>query len=48
MIVYRRWLQQSPTGALEWEREGWYLFGLVPLLIRDRQVRGRFGRRLER
>jgi len=40
MIVVKRFLYRRKTGP-EWTREGWYLFGLIPLFIRDLDVRGR-------
>jgi hypothetical protein len=39
MLTKRRWLQCK--GYVEWEREGWYLFGFIPLFIRDLGLRGR-------
>lgn len=42
MIIKKRWLQTSRFGTVEWEREGWYLFGLIPLYIRDLRPRSRF------
>ncbi len=44
MIVYKRWMQQTKNGSREWEREGWFLFGFIPLLLRDINLRGRFGK----
>lgn len=35
MIVKKKWLQVRYGGSLEWPREGWYLFGFIPLYIRD-------------
>lgn len=36
MIVKKVWLQVSQSGlGPEWTREGFYLFGIVPLYIRD-------------
>jgi hypothetical protein len=45
MIIHKRWIQQSKVGPLEWEMEGWYLFGFIPLFKRDLQLRGRFGKK---
>jgi hypothetical protein len=42
MIVKKKWLQKSRGGMLEWPREGWYLFGVIPLYVRDCRERGRF------
>lgn len=42
MIVKRKWLQGDKYGCREWEREGWYLFGIIPLYIRDLTPCGRF------
>lgn len=44
MIVKKVWLQCRPGGLSEWEREGWYLFGIVPLYIRDNGPRKRVAR----
>ncbi len=41
MIVKKVWIQVRDQGAFEWEREGWYLFGFIPLYIRDSAPRGR-------
>jgi hypothetical protein len=35
MIVHRHWLQTSWDGKHTWDREGWYLLGLLPLYVRD-------------
>lgn len=32
------------AGAREWSQEGWYLFGILPLYVRDMQTRKRVGR----
>ena len=42
MIIHKSWLAHRRGGMLEWQREGWYLFGLLPLYIRDCQPRGRY------
>ena len=39
MIKKVVWLQAK--GAVEWQMEGWYLFGLLPLYVRDCGPRGR-------
>lgn len=39
MIIYKTWLQSK--GPVEWQRDGWYLFGFLPLLVRDLGPRGR-------
>lgn len=44
MIRYKMWIQQAKYGAREWQMEGWYLFGFIPLLVRDLELRGRFGK----
>lgn len=44
MITKRVWLQTAHGGRLEWQREGWYLFDLIPLYIRDCTPRGRISR----
>lgn len=41
MIVKKIWLQRSFGGLREWQREGWYLFGIVPLYVRDTGPRQR-------
>lgn len=46
MIVLKTWLQRrrvNGDGIVEWARQGWYLFGFIPLFIRDCQPRGRYG-----
>lgn len=35
MIVKKIWYQTRKGGLPEWQREGWYLFGFIPLYIRD-------------
>ena len=35
MIVKKMWNQKSAGGIYSFVREGWYLFGIVPLYIRD-------------
>lgn len=37
MIVHKMWTATKGRAyyAKSWRREGWYLFGVVPLLIRD-------------
>ncbi len=35
MIVKRVWKQTSQGGLVSWYREGWYLFGFIPLYVRD-------------
>jgi hypothetical protein len=39
MIVKRIWRRRSPAGSQEWMLEGWFLFGLLPLYIRDLEPR---------
>lgn len=43
MIVHKFWKAKRKTSwggvADEWLREGWFLFGIIPLYIRDRQNR---------
>jgi len=41
MIIKRKWLQTAAGGLREWPMEGWYLFGLIPLYIRDCSPRKR-------
>jgi hypothetical protein len=39
MIIKKVWIQPRHINADfvkgEWTREGWYLFGIIPLYIRD-------------
>jgi hypothetical protein len=37
MIVYKMWTAAKGEGMLlrTWRREGWFLFGVVPLFTRD-------------
>ena len=43
MIVHKFWkaTRKWPSGQVrdQWLREGWFLFGFIPLYIRDRQNR---------
>jgi hypothetical protein len=44
MIVYKRWLARNWTwtddeSKFRWRREGWFLFGAIPLFIRDMETR---------
>lgn len=41
MLVKKVWLEVRKNGLVEWERQGWYLFGLIPLYIRDMGPRER-------
>lgn len=41
MIIRKMWLQSIKNGGPEWIREGWYLFGFIPLYIQDLAPRGR-------
>lgn len=34
-ILKKKWLQRSDGGMHEWPMEGWYLFGFIPLFVRD-------------
>lgn len=43
MIVKRVWIQHY--GHREWAREGWYLFGFIPLLVLDKSPRARINRK---
>lgn len=45
MIIKKVWLQTRFGGVGEWEREGWYLFGFLPLYIRDTGPRARIAAR---
>jgi len=35
MIVYRTWKSREDGGKTIVYHEGWYLFGLIPLYIRE-------------
>ena len=35
MIVYRHWRKISPGGAYNTAWEGWFLFGFIPLYIKQ-------------
>jgi hypothetical protein len=37
MIVYKRWYKSSKFSSLAQEWEGWYLFGVIPLYVRQRR-----------
>lgn len=43
MLVYKFWkaTRWHPWGSVKdrWMREGWFLFGFIPLYIRDRENR---------
>lgn len=39
MIVKKCWFHRS-VGNRSWPREGWFLFGVVPLYVRDLEPRG--------
>lgn len=43
MIVHKFWKAKRKTSwgttSDTWLREGWFLFGLIPLYIRDRENR---------
>lgn len=41
MIIKKIWLQRRNGGLNEWQREGWYLFGFLPLYVRDSGPRER-------
>jgi len=45
MIRKRRWKESRRVGAqaIIWAMEGWYLFGLIPLYVRDIEPRGVYG-----
>lgn len=42
MIRYKIWIQGRRSR--EWRMDGWFLFGFIPLWIRDCAPRGRYGR----
>lgn len=43
MVIHKEWLAGKGEwpARREWRREGWFLFGLIPLYIRDIDTRGR-------
>lgn len=44
MIVHKFWKAKRKIGTYvsdTWLREGWFLFGFIPLYIRDRENRER-------
>ncbi len=44
MIIKKVWVQVRDGGLPhEWYREGWYLFGFLPLYVRDMTGRDRRG-----
>jgi hypothetical protein len=40
MIVYKQWRKVSNGGLVKTYWEGWFLFGFIPLYIRQRKDRG--------
>lgn len=46
MIVYKMWKarRKHSWGALSdtWLREGWFLFGVIPIYVRDIENREKF------
>lgn len=45
MIVHKCWKAHRRTGNFitdTWVREGWFLFGFIPIFIRDMQNREKF------
>jgi hypothetical protein len=40
MIIHKLW--KAKRGYDTWLREGWFLFGLIPLYVRDVQNREKF------
>jgi len=45
MIVYKQWRQKNHPSSQQYARDmdGWFLFGFIPLSIRDQAPRGVFG-----
>lgn len=35
MIIHRRWIDRRKGGLEKVTREGWFLFGFIPLYIRQ-------------
>jgi hypothetical protein len=35
MIVKKIWTTREDGGSAKWQREGWFLFGFIPLYVRD-------------
>ena len=47
MITYKKWLHIEKSKHLgfikdQYIREGWFLFGIIPLYVRDVTVRGNY------
>lgn len=42
MLVYKRWVEKADRGATTWMREGYFLFGVIPLMLRDVSTRIKF------
>lgn len=45
MIVHKFWIAKRMKGYAttdKWLREGWFLFGFIPLYVRDRENRAKF------
>ena len=40
-IVKKKWLMQVNKIGPEFDQEGWYLFGFIPLYVRDLSRRER-------
>ncbi len=42
MIVKKKWVHVGDKFGTSWTREGYYLFGILPLFIRDTSTRIKF------
>ena len=53
MLTYRIWtvitiIHGGNSREVQWTRDGWFLFGIVPLIVRDLQNRSEFNERQAR
>ena len=41
MIIHKKWMGKwhGILRVYEWPREGWFLFGFIPLYVRDVSIR---------
>ncbi len=39
MIEYREWMERTKGGLVNFECEGWFLFGIIPLYVKKIRVR---------
>jgi hypothetical protein len=41
MVIKRVWIEEADCGGWGSRREGWFLFGIIPLYVRDMEPRRR-------